>query len=143
MPGLAAPLISAALVVASGVAVMLSDAVLKRGGRWTVAALVLLALGLLGAGMGLDLRAIRDAGVGPTFHAFGAAIFVNQFWQLFHLGIMGVMALYLVARIAAGMVDRVRRVTFDVVRLFWFYVVGQALAGLALSHLFPRGAGVA
>jgi len=38
------------------------------------------------------------------------------------------------------MVDPVRRVTFDNVRLFclfWFYTVGQALAGMALTHLFP------
>lgn len=48
------------------------------------------------------------------------------------------MALYLVARSVAGLVDPVRRVTFDNVRLFWFYAVAQGLAGLALTHAFPR-----
>lgn len=40
------------------------------------------------------------------------------------------------------MVDPVRRVTFDIVGLFWFYTVAQALAGMALTHLFPRELGL-
>ena len=43
----------------------------------------------------------------------------------------------------AGLVGPVRRVTFDNVRVFWFYTVAQALAGLALTHAFPRLVGSA
>ena len=53
------------------------------------------------------------------------------------------MALYLAARAFAGLVGPVRRVTFDNVRVFWFYTVAQALAGLALTHAFPRLVGSA
>ena len=48
------------------------------------------------------------------------------------------MTLFVLARNAKGMVDAVRRVTFDNARLFWHYAVAQTLAGLALVHGFPR-----
>lgn len=40
------------------------------------------------------------------------------------------------------MVDPVRRVNFESVRLFWLYTADQALVGMALPHLFPRGLGL-
>ena len=41
----------------------------------------------------------------------------------------------------SGLLDGVRRVTFDNTMVFWYYAVLQALAGLALVHSFPRLAG--
>ena len=76
-------------------------------------------------------------------HAFGAAVFANQVWQGFHAAVLLAMALHLAARAVAGLVDPVRRVTFDNVRIFWFYAVAQGLAGLALTQLFPHLAGSA
>ncbi len=49
-----------------------------------------------------------------------------------------ILALFALARRAAGKMDAVRRVTFDNARLFWQYTVLQSLAGLALVHGFPR-----
>jgi hypothetical protein len=103
-----------------------------------MAGLVLAALPLLLAGLGLDLVAWWNAGVRPTVHAFGAAVFANQFWQGFHAALLLTMALYVAARSMAGLIGPARRVTFDNVRIFWFYAVAQALAGLAVCHLFPR-----
>jgi cytochrome c oxidase subunit I+III len=99
---------------------------------------VLAALAALLGGLWIDLLGLWNSGIRPTTHAFGAAAFANQFWQGFHAAVLLTMALYLAARILAGLVDPLRRVTFDNVRIFWFYSVAQALAGLALTHLFPR-----
>jgi hypothetical protein len=48
------------------------------------------------------------------------------------------LALFALARRAAGRLDRLRRVTFDNARLFWHYVVAQTLVGVLLVHGFPR-----
>lgn len=104
---------------------------------------VLAALALLLLGLGADLHGLWEGGVRPAANAFGAAVCANQAWQGLHAAVALAMALYLAARRGAargwaGMVDPVRRVTFDNVRLFWFYTVAQASAGMALTHLFPR-----
>uniref|UniRef100_UPI0011F3D74A cbb3-type cytochrome c oxidase subunit I n=1 Tax=Siccirubricoccus phaeus TaxID=2595053 RepID=UPI0011F3D74A len=139
LPPLPAAALPAALVAASGAAICLAGRLLRRGRALAMSLAVLAALGLLLAGLGTDLQALRAAGLRPEAHAFGAAVFANQFWQGVHAAAVLVMALYLVARSWAGMVDPVRRLTFEVVRLFWLYAVAQALAGMALTHLFPRG----
>lgn len=141
LPELAAPAIAAALLLASAAAFWVADRLLRRGRTGLMPLAVLAALLLLLAGLGLDLGALRAAGIEPTANSFGAAVYANQFWQGVHAAVTLVMALYLAARGWAGLVDPVRRVTFDCVRLFWLYTVAQALAGLALTHLFPRGLG--
>ena len=143
LPDAVWPATAALLVAASGILVWISDRLLRRGHAFAMAAAVLIALPVAVAGLGLDLFALWEAGVRPTEHAFGAAVFANQFWQGFHGAVLLVMALYLAARAFAGLVGPVRRVTFDNVRVFWFYAVAQALAGLALTHAFPRLVGSA
>lgn len=138
LPDLAGPAASAALVVTSGALVWGAGRLLRAGRRLGMAALVLLALPALLGGLALDLAGWWDSGLRPTQHAFAAATFANQAWQGFHGAVVVVMALYVAARGAAGLLSAERRVSFDCVSLFWFYTVGQALAGLALCHLFPR-----
>jgi cytochrome c oxidase subunit I+III len=48
------------------------------------------------------------------------------------------MAGFAVARHAAGMLDRERRVVCECAVLLALYTAAQALTGLALVHLFPR-----
>jgi cytochrome c oxidase subunit I+III len=139
LPETAAPAVAAALVAASGAGIWLADRLLRRGRTGLVPFVVLGAMVLLLLGMGGDFAWIWGAGIRPTENSFAAAVYANQFWQGLHAAITTVMALYLVARVWAGLVDPVRRVTFDNIRLFWFYTVVQALAGMALTHLFPRG----
>jgi cytochrome c oxidase subunit I+III len=141
LPDLLRPGVAALLIAGSAALVWLSDLVLRRGRSGLMAGLVLAALVLFVAGAALDLGALWDAGLRPTVHAFAASVFANQFWQGFHAALLLAMALYLAARAFAGMVGPVRRVTFDNVRIFWFYAAAQALAGMALTHLFPRLAG--
>jgi hypothetical protein len=56
----------------------------------------------------------------------------------FFVAVSVVLALFALAREAAGKLDRVRRVTFDNAKLFWHYTVAQSLVGVALVHGFPR-----
>jgi cytochrome c oxidase subunit I+III len=141
LPDLLRPGIAALLVAGSAALVWLSDLALRGGRRRTMAVLMLGALALLLAGVTLDLGAWWQAGLRPTAHSFGAAVFANHFWQGFHAVVLATMALYVAARAFAGLIGPVRRVTFDNVRIFWFYAAAQALAGMALTHLFPRLAG--
>jgi hypothetical protein len=123
---------------ASGWGIWLADRLLRHGRTGLVPFVVLGALVLL-LGMGGDFAWRWSAGIRPTENSFRAAVYANQFWQGLHAAITTVMALYLVARVWAGLIDPVRRVTFDNIRLFWFYTVVQALVGMALTHHFPRG----
>ncbi|MBL6455271.1 cytochrome c oxidase subunit I [Belnapia sp. T6] len=141
LPELVVPAVGAALVAASAVLLWVADWLLRRGHVIAMSVAVLAALGLLLAGLGADLAALWETGLRPGAHSFGAAVFANQFWQGLHAALVLVMALYLAARAWAGLLDPTRRVTFDNVRLFWTYTVVQALAGMALTHLFPRGLG--
>jgi cytochrome c oxidase subunit I+III len=49
-----------------------------------------------------------------------------------------VMAGFVVARLAVGKLDAVRRVSFDKCAILYHYAVGQVLFGLILIHGFPR-----
>ena len=48
------------------------------------------------------------------------------------------MGLYTIARWLAGKLDSVRRTTFDNTMLFWYYTVGQGVAGLLVVYGFPK-----
>lgn len=141
LPAPVAPAIAAALLLASAAAFRIADLLLRRGRRWLMSAAVLVALVLLQAGLGLDLWAWWAAGVRPTANSFAAAVFANHAWQGVHAAATLAMALYVAARAWAGLLDPVRRVSFDTVSLFWYYTIAQALVGLALTHGFPRGLG--
>ena len=114
---------------------------LLKGGRVAAMGLAVgMGILLLLGGLSLDLLGLWDAGLRPQAHAFAAAVYANQFWQMLHGVTLLVMALYLIARGVAGRLAADRRVSFDAVRLFWLYAVVQALLGLALTHLAPQGA---
>ncbi len=141
LPGLLPPLGTAVLLAASAGVVMLADRLLRRGAARGAGGLLLLSLLLAASGFGLDLYGVWEAGLRPTAHAFTAAVFANQFWQVFHLAVLSAMALYGAARAFSGLLGPERRVTFDCIRLFWLYSMAQGAGGLVLTHLFPRALG--
>ena len=57
--------------------------------------------------------------------------------QLFFVAIVAVVGAFTLARSWAGLLDNVRRATFDNTVLFWRYTVVQGLISLAIIHLFP------
>ena len=65
-------------------------------------------------------------------------IYAALAYQGLHVAILLVMALYTLARLWRGLLDRARRVTFDNTRLLWHYMVGQGLVGLVAFHAMPR-----
>ena len=78
----------------------------------------------------------RDYGADAS--SYGALIYVGAFLQLELVLPLIVMAGFVLARLLAGRLDGVRRVTFDNLALLWHYTVGQGLLGLLLLHGFPR-----
>jgi len=123
--------------LASGGAMLLASSSLQRR-PVLVTALVPAALLLLLAGLAADGYALWGAGLRPAAHAHAASCYALVAWQGTHVAVATVMAPYVVARRWAGLLDGRRRVTFDVVLLFWLYTVGQGAVGLVLLHGFPR-----
>ena len=78
------------------------------------------------------------SGVSPRASAYGALVYMVLATNAFFAAVVIVMGFYTVARDVAGKVTRERRVTFDNVRLFWYYVTAQTLVGLAVLYGFPR-----
>jgi cytochrome c oxidase subunit I+III len=133
---------AAALLALAGAAAWMAGRALDAGQNgWLRLQLLAGGVVLPAAALGLDVHGQMQAGVSPSAHAYGAAVAMNLAWQGFHVAVIAIMALYTVARSLAGMLDRERRVTFEVVRLMWFYVIGQGLAGLVLTHALPRALG--
>ena len=52
--------------------------------------------------------------------------------------VLAILGAFVAARAWKGMIDPVRRVTFDNARLLWHYAVVQALIGLVHVHGYPR-----
>jgi cytochrome c oxidase subunit I+III len=139
LPHLVFPLLSAAGFVASAALLWLGDRMLRHGRRWAMAGAVLGALPLFLLGLGADAYAWWIAeGIRPSSNSFAASVYANLFWQAVHAAVVLIMTLYLLARTLAGLVDPLRRITFDCVRLFWLYSAAQGLAGLVLTHGFPH-----
>jgi heme/copper-type cytochrome/quinol oxidase subunit 3 len=136
LPSALYPWAAAALLLSSSGAVALAGRTLGRRGHCYPLAL---AVPLLAAAIGVAFAAQRD--VAPAESAYGAIVYAFLVIDGFFAAAAVVLALYALARQAAGRLDRVRRVTFDNARLFWHYSVAQTLAGLAMVHGFPRLAG--
>jgi len=125
------------LYAAAAGAIWLSGRALARRGAlpiWTMAA----ALLLLCAAFAADFLAVRTAGLEAGRHAFGAISYAMLSWQGVHVLFAAIMALYVMARAGAGLLDGTRRLSFDNTALFWFYTAGQGAAGLFVLHLLPR-----
>jgi cytochrome c oxidase subunit I+III len=104
----------------------------RRGGCEAL----LLAVPLLIVAFLLNVRAQED--VSPTDSAYGAIVYTVLSVDGFFVAVAVTLALYALARRAAGLLDGARRVNFDNARLFWHYVAAQTLAGMAMVHGFPR-----
>jgi cytochrome c oxidase subunit I+III len=148
LPELSWPAVSALLYAASAGLVLfagrrLRDVRQSGEGAWPMRTLLLAAVPvLIGAGL-LDLYSQWTVGLRPAANSYGATVYAVMAFQLFFIAIATIMALFTLAKSLAGLINGVRRATFDNTMLFWLYTVGQGIAGLALTHLFPRliGAG--
>jgi cytochrome c oxidase subunit I+III len=136
LPGLASPLAAVALLLASSGAIHFAHLALGKSRLRLMRAALAGAILLFAAGFGADLYGQRE--LSPTASSHGAAVaFFLSLEGFYGLAVIA-MALFALARCAAGLLDRVRRAAFDSAMLLWHYAVAQSLAGLALVHGFPR-----
>ena len=135
-PTLAQPLACAALLALSSFAVGFANRSLKENRLGVMAAAMVAAVVLFSAGFGIMLQ--THWALAPSESAYGAIVWLGVSLAGFYGFVAIAMALFALARWLKGMLDPVRRVTFDNARLFWHYTVAQTLVGLLLVHGFPR-----
>jgi cytochrome c oxidase subunit I+III len=152
-PGLALPELSwtavaAVLYAVSAAAILLASRLLhdvreSGAGSWPVRLALLVTMPLL-AGAGLaEFYGQWETGLRAPANSYGATVYGISAFQLFFIATSMLMLLYTLARSLAGKLNGVWRATFDNTMLFCLYTAGQGLAGLLLTHLFPRLIGAA
>ncbi len=141
MPSSIWAMIAAGMLAASGAAIAYADRALRAEqwrGRWPMRIGIAVASLLM---IGSAYIAVLDqwqTGLRPTAHAYGAVVYTVLGYQALHVAILLVMAGYALARSVCGLLNHERRVTFDNIKLLWYYTVGQGLVALAMIYLFPR-----
>jgi cytochrome c oxidase subunit I+III len=139
LPGLEYPLLASGLLLASSSCVGLANRSLGAHRRGLMIASMAAGFALLAAALGVEIAAHRA--LSPTASGYGAIVYLIVSFAGFYTTVIFAMAAFTIVRAAHGLVDPVRRVTFDNARLLWHYTVGQTLAGVVLVHGFPRLAG--
>jgi cytochrome c oxidase subunit I+III len=132
------PLMAGAMLAASSAAVGYASRALKRDRAARASAALLVAVPLVICASAVELGALWASGLSPARSSYGALVYTFAGLQAFYALTVAVMAVYTIARERAGLIDRVRRVTFDNTMLLWHYAVVQGLVGLAFVHAFPR-----
>jgi cytochrome c oxidase subunit I+III len=135
------PFMAGALYIVSAALIAYASRMLRGDDRRSprsVPVLIAVALLFVAGASAADLWAQWQSGLSPSAHAYGAAVYAIVSLQIFFVLTTLVMGLYTIARWLAGRLDSIRRTTFGNTMLFWYYTVGQGLAGLAVVHGFPR-----
>jgi cytochrome c oxidase subunit I+III len=134
-PSLLAPALAALLYIAGSGLVALARRSL--GSRRRVPIALAAAIVLLVAGFAMHLFGPFGDGLRPADSGYAALNYAFVALQGQYVFALVVMGLFTVARALAGKVDGVRRQTYDNTMLLWHYSTAQALAGLAVTTLFP------
>ena len=138
MPELLWPVASAAAFIASSAAIAWSGAMLTQARDWQLRLTLLFACVALAAALLLEFHGQWDSGLRPSASSYGALVY-TLFTVEAQLAVAAlIMSLYTVTRSLAGLLDPVRRATYDNTMLFWHYTVGQGLLSLLIVHGFPR-----
>ena len=134
------PILSAILLVASGIAVRHAGKLLPAPGGRRSAVPVALAGGAacLIAALVLDVTALRSTGLDPAADSFAALSYLAVGLQGGLVLLLTLAAGFVIARYAAGLLDAERRLTYQTTYLLWLYAVAQGLTGLLIVHGFPR-----
>ncbi len=140
LASLAGAAVSAALLLASAALVAWANRRLglqQRSQRPLQLALLGAVL-MLCASLVAELRGHLASGLSPRESAYGAVVYMVVTLQALFVVIMALMGVYTAVRSASGLLDGMRRATFDNTRILWYYTAVQGLAGLLLVHGFPR-----
>jgi cytochrome c oxidase subunit I+III len=137
VPALHWPVSSAALLVASGAALLLAAGSL--GSRRSVFLVFILAGAVaLVAAIAVDTSSQWVAGLRPDASGYAAIVYMADVLQVQIVAPVVLMAGFAIARFHTGRLDLARRAVFDNLALLWSYAIGQGLFGLLLTHGFPR-----
>jgi cytochrome c oxidase subunit I+III len=79
-----------------------------------------------------------QTGLRPDASGYAAVVYTFVALQGFFIAVMTIMALYTLARSLCGMLNGVRRATFDNTMLLWHYTTAQGVVALAIATFFPR-----
>jgi cytochrome c oxidase subunit I+III len=126
-------------VALCGVAIALSFAARKVYESSPLAATLLVAAGVaaVSGAAGFDALTVWNAGIRPQTDAHGALVFAFLSWQGVFVAIVAMMALYALARLAAGLLARDRPMTIESIALFLAYSGAQGAIGLLVTRGFP------
>ena len=126
-------------IVLNGVAVGLAVAARKVHDASPLAAALLVVAGAaaIAAACGLDAVTVWNAGVRPQTDAYGALMFAFLSWQGVFVAVVAMMALYALARLAAGLLVRERPMTIESIAIFMAYTAAQGAVGLLVARGFP------
>jgi cytochrome c oxidase subunit I+III len=103
----------------------------------TVAALVVSAVLTAGA-VALGWSWIKELGIAPTAHSYGASVYTLFGSAAVHLAIGGLMALWCLARMTAGLLDSWQSQTLRVCLVWWRFTAPIGLLSLWLIAGFPH-----
>lgn len=90
------------------------------------------------AALVLEIAAQQRVGLDPTRSAYGAVVYTLLSLQGLFVVIVVLMGIYTILRAWHGLLNGVRRSTFDNTMLMWYYTAAQGLIATALIHSFPR-----
>jgi cytochrome c oxidase subunit I+III len=130
----------AALLLVGDASILAARRALSRRGipGGAFVAFVVLAAAAVSASLALEISGHWLAGLRPDTTSYAAMVYLGAFLQFELVLPLIVMACFVLARLIAGRLDRIRRATFDNLVLLWHYTVAQGLLGLLLLHGFPR-----
>ncbi|MFN3522677.1 MAG: cbb3-type cytochrome c oxidase subunit I [Phenylobacterium sp.] len=123
--------------VAAGALAWTSARTVRRAGPWPATAAMVLAAGAALCAFAADLGSWWRAGLRPEASGQGATLFALLSFQGVLLSVIVLMAGFLAARTARGLVSRARVSTVDLVALFIGYAAAQGATGALLVRLFP------
>jgi cytochrome c oxidase subunit I+III len=140
LPPVSWPMASAALLSLSALLLWSAGRALPEPGQRGTSAQIMLALAavIICASTVVDAYGYLRSGLKPSSDSYSALTFLAVGLQAQLVATLFVSALYLIARLSAGLLDRQRRLSFETVQLLWWYATGQGIFGLLLLHGFPR-----
>lgn len=123
-----------------GLAILSRHMLAREGTRlWTPGVLYLLAVASLVAGIGIDLWSWLESGVRPNLSGQGATVFALLALVAMLAAVAVLMAGYISARNARGLIVRPRNNSLDLCVLFVGYAAAQGAVTAVLTRLFPWG----
>jgi cytochrome c oxidase subunit I+III len=138
LPALGWPLVSGALLLVGGSAMLAAGRALSARAAYRPIALMLIAVVAVAVSLAVEVLAHWQTGLRPAASGYGAMVYMASFLQLQLVLPIVAMAGFAIARRLARRLDAVHRVTFDNLALLYHGAVAQGLFGLVLVHGFPR-----